>query len=131
MSWIDKAFGTHPQALIIRSERSALLAANIANADTPGYKARDIDFAETLRRIETGTGSVGLRASSSGHIAPSEQSPIGESMYRVPTRAASNGNTVESEVEQAAFADNALRYQSSLEFLNGTIAGLKMAFRGE
>ena len=129
MSWIDNAIGIHAQALKFRAERSSVLAANIANADTPGYKARDFDFKEVLRAAETGQG-VGLRTTRAGHI-PAAGGESGDLMYRVPTREMQHGNSVETEVEQSAFADNAIRYQASLEFLGGSFSGLIKAFRGE
>lgn len=130
MSWIDNAIGIHAQALKFRAERSSVLAANIANADTPGYKARDFDFKEVLRAAEAGQQGIGLRATRPGHIAAAG-GEFGDLMYRVPTREMTHGNSVETEVEQSAFADNAVRYQASLEFLGGSFSGLIRAFRGE
>ena len=129
MSWIDRALGIYPAALTFRSQRSAVLAANIANADTPGYKARDYDFQEALRIYASGR-TLGLRTTHARHKGLSQATQFGGLLYRVPTKASSNGNTVESEVEQAAFSENAVRYQTSLQFLNGAISGLRLAIRG-
>jgi len=130
MSWIDNAFGIHAQALSFRSQRSSVLAANIANSDTPGFKARDYDFQDALKSYVKG-GALSLSNTHRGHSESTYGSNYGGLLYRVPTKAASNGNTVESEVEQAAFADNAVRYQTSLQFLSGTISGLRLAIKGQ
>jgi flagellar basal-body rod protein FlgB len=118
----------HAEALKIGERRGALLASNIAQASTPGYKARDIDFAAELARR---TGAAGtLSATHARHIAhPSATG--GEAGYRVPTTASLDGNTVEPAVEQVQFAENALRQQASLTFLNRRISGLMSAIRGE
>lgn len=130
MNWIDKAFGIHPQALSLRSQRSSVLAANIANADTPEFLARDFDFRTALQQ-EMGAGKVNLRQTNDRHLAFTSHDSAFNLAYRVPTKNTVNGNTVESEVEQAAFSENALRYQTSLEFLSGTINGLKLAIKGQ
>jgi flagellar basal-body rod protein FlgB len=130
MSWIDGALGIHPSALMFRSERSSVLAANIANEGTAGFKARDFDFRQVMQSIASGS-QVGLRTTHASHASGAGSSRFGSLMYRVPTRPVSGGNTVEPEVEQAAFAENALRYQASLEFLNGAFSGLRLAIRGQ
>ncbi len=125
----DKAFGIHPQALALRARRSEVLAANLANADTPGYKAQDIDFKTVLSKVAPQ--STSLKVTHSGHI-PTSQSLMGERlMYRVPLQPSLDGNTVDSHVEQAKFAENALQYQASLQFMTGKITGLRAAIRGE
>ena len=130
MSWIDQGFGIYPKALMFRSERSAVLAANIANSDTDNFKAKDYDFREALKS-SANRQSLELTGSHSNHIATSAKDDFGSLLYRVPTKLSENGNTVESEVEQAAFSENAVRYQTSLQFLNGTISGLRKAIKGE
>lgn len=130
MTLLDKAFGITPTALMLRSQRSAVLAANIANAETPGYLARDYDFAATLQRAMHGD-SEGLAATDAGHISAATDGEIGSTLYRLPTKTKSNGNTVEEEIEQAAFSENAVQYQTSLQFLNGTIRSLRLAIKGE
>ena len=130
MNFIDKAFGIHPQALSLRSQRSSILANNIANADTPEFKARDIDFRTVLKDAQGNT-KTSFSRTHSRHI-PLNDGPLNSSLeYRIPTKQAGSGNTVESEVEQSAFAENALRYQTSLEFLNGTIRGMRLAIKGQ
>lgn len=130
MSLIDSAFGIYPAALTFRSQRSAVLAANISNSDTPDYKAKDYNFQDALRNEFTGQ-TLKMSKTNSGHVSISANEDFGGLLYRVPTKQSANGNTVESEVEQAAFADNALRYQTSLQFLNGAISGLRLAIKGQ
>ena len=129
MNFIDKAFGIHAQALTFRSQRSGVLAANIANSSTPGYLARDYDFKSALKQV-AGGGALRLKATRSSHLQTENGAGDQQLMYRLPNRSAAN-NTVEAEVEQAAFAENALRYQASLRFLSGSISGLRKAIRGE
>lgn len=109
----DNLFGIHGAALQLRSQRMALLASNIANAATPNYKARDIDFSKALNLAERGQAIDNALA------------------YRVPLQPSLDGNTVEMATEQTAFAENALAYRSSLAFLNGRIGTLSRAIRGE
>ena len=130
MNLIDKALGIHPQALTFRSQRSAILASNIANSATAGYQARDFDFRAALKNAG-GTSRIHLSATRAQHLSAENDDSFAELLYRVPTRASSNQNTVEAEVEQAAFSENALRYQASLQFLSGSISGLRKAIRGE
>jgi flagellar basal-body rod protein FlgB len=120
--------GLHAEALKLGERRGAILATNIAQAATPGYKARDIDFAAELARRTQGAGA--LAATHAGHIA-SPAALDGGPGYRVPLNAALDGNTVEPAVEQVQFAENALRQQASLTFLNRRISGLMSAIRGE
>lgn len=129
MNIIDKAFGIHATALSFRSERGSILAANIANSTTPGFQARDYDFRTALKQ-STVDQQVGMQATNSRHIRTSAKNDFGTLLYRVPTRVTTNNNTVEADVEQAAFADNALRYQTTLQFLNGSISGLRKAITG-
>ena len=130
MNWIDKAFGIHPKAMSMLSQRSSVLAANIANADTPEYLARDIDF-RNLLQTEQLKQKVSLERTNAGHMGIGGDSGKTELLYRVPMKAMTNGNSVEAEVEQAAFSENALRYQTSVTFMNGTIAGLMLAIKGK
>lgn len=126
----DKLFGPHANALRVLSARNEQIAANIANADTPNYKARDLDFKTLLQNGSERP--VRLRATQPGHIGASGGSdPTGAALYRVPMQPSLDGNTVEADVEQAAFAENALRYQASLRFINGRIQTLRSALTGE
>jgi flagellar basal-body rod protein FlgB len=128
----DRALGIHPQALEVASRRLELLASNIANADTPNYKARDIDFRAALNQAAAEQGGVRLAVTKPGHI-PLSSGPgsMAEVQYRVPNHAALDGNTVDSQMEHAAFAENAVRYQASLDFINSRLSGLRKALKGE
>lgn len=126
MNVIDKVFGVSPQALSIRSQRFELISANLANADTPGYKAVDIDFGAALAKAQ---GASGFLKTNTMHLDPGG-SPQGIS-YRTPGQLSLNGNSVEADMEQSAFMDNAIRYQASLNFLTGKIKGLMLALRGD
>ena len=117
----------HAAALRVREVRGGVLAANIAHAATPGYKARDLDFSSALTS-ELGAG--GLRTSHARHISTGQTKASGLG-FRMPTTSALDGNTVELDVEQRAFAENALRYQLSLTLLNRKISGLTRAIKGE
>ncbi|MCG8416048.1 MAG: flagellar basal body rod protein FlgB [Pseudomonadales bacterium] len=130
MDLFDKALGIHAEALKFRSQRGAVLAANIANSATPGFQARDYDFRSALKTASNDA-RIQLQTSRPGHLAASDESEFGTLLYRVPTRTSEHNNTVEAEVEQAAFSENALRYQASLRFLSGSISGLRKAIRGE
>lgn len=130
MDLIDKAFGIHAEALQFRAARSAVLASNIANSGTPGYQARDYDFKSVLNGVKNRT-SMQLETSRPGHLAATTEKSFGDLLYRVPTRSNDSNNTVEAEVEQSAFSENALRYQASLRFLSGSISGLRKAIRGQ
>ena len=113
MASTDRLFGIHAEALKLRQQRMNMLASNIANAATPNYKARDIDFGSALRMAEQG------------------QSTDAAIKYRIPVQPSPDGNTVELSTEQTAFAENALAYRSSLSFLQGKINTINRALRGE
>lgn len=113
----ERIFGIHGAALELRSQRMGLLTANIANAATPGYKARDIDFATALRQRSEG---VDARAAITNNT-----------LYRVPTMPSADGNTVELGNEQLAFAENAVAYSATLSFVQGRVDSIKRALTGE
>ncbi|QBQ54602.1 flagellar basal body rod protein FlgB [Nitrosococcus wardiae] len=126
----DSALGIHPYALSLWSRRAELLAANLANADTPDYKARDIDFKTALQQAQ-GT-ALPLQVTHAKHLpSAAGQLPGGEALYRVPLQASIDGNTVDSQVEHGKFMQNALQYQASLHFLSGSFKGLRSALKGE
>lgn len=127
---IDSVFGMHEQALQLRAQRNEVLARNLANADTPGYKARDFDFARALHQATRGERGPGLRVTDSRHIADSGRAEGPELRYRVPMQPALDGNTVETDVEKAAFAENAMRYEASLMILNRKISGMSKLLQG-
>ena len=129
MSRIDDALGISQQALIFRSLRSSVLANNIANSETPNYLAKDFDFKTAL---DSASGAhLKMATSDDSHLGTSKEDEFGGELYRIPTKLSRDGNSVEAEVEQAAFSDNAVRYQSSLQFLNGTFRTLRLAIKGE
>lgn len=130
----DKALGVHEQALQVRAQRHEVLASNIANADTPGYKARDIDFRAALQKsAQSSAGQLRLLSTQANHMPVSgvggSNGPA-ELMYRMPLQPSLDGNTVESHVEQAQFADNTMRYQATLQFLSSKFSGLKTVIQG-
>ena len=127
----DNIFGIHEQALLLHGQRLGVLAANIANADTPNYKARDIDFASVLGNAD-GSAPLTAAVTHAAHISMSDGGPPpGELKYRNPYQASLDGNTVEMPVEQAAFSENNVRYQASLTFINLQIAQLQLAIAGQ
>ncbi|HEX7822567.1 MAG TPA: flagellar basal body rod protein FlgB [Sphingobium sp.] len=118
MSIENELFGIHGKALALRSQRMTLLASNIANASTPGYKAQDIDFDKALAAATTEQGSV----------AGALEKAMG---YRVPVQPSENGNTVEMSTEQTLFAENAVKYRTTLSFLEGRLNTITRALKGE
>jgi flagellar basal-body rod protein FlgB len=130
---IDKALGVHVMAVEVRARRAELLAANLANADTPRYKAKDIDFRAELARIQSNGESSGSLVTTHRNHLPLTDSPMDrfETLYRVPQQPSLDGNTVEAQIEQVEFMQNALQMQGSLRFLDGRIKGLMTAIRGE
>jgi len=113
----DRLFGIHAKALELRSQRMGLLASNIANAATPGYKARDIDFAAALKATQSG--------------ASVDKASSAAALYRVPVMPSLDGNTVELQTEQLAFSENAVGYSATLQFIKGRVDTVTRAIRGE
>lgn len=116
---IDQAIGVHERALGLRMQRSEILAANLANEDTPGFQARDIDFSNEMQRLDE---------SASARVNIAGDDP--RLMFRVPWQASQDGNTVELSVEQAQFSRNSMDFQTSLTFLTMKFRGLKQAIEG-
>jgi len=127
MDRLDRFFGVHGNALTLRSERMGLLASNIANAATPGYKARDLDFQSLLAERKSQT----LSTTNGRHFATPAAEENPRIRYRVPVQPSLDGNTVELATEQLQFAETALRYRSSLSILSGRISSLSTALKGE
>ena len=120
--------GFHASALQLRSRRNEMLASNIANAATPNFKARDLDFDTELKRINK---IANIQTTNNSHFA-SIQKRIGQdSVFRLPIHPSLDGNTVEMAVEQMQFSENVMRYQTTLSFLNNKISGLRSAIKGE
>ena len=129
---LDNVFGIHTQALTLYAQRSSVLAANIANADTPNYKARDIDFKGILSRaVDKKSSASKMAATHAGHIGFSETGASVERFYRQPDQPSLDGNTVEVQKEQAAFTDNTMRYMATLRFITGKVQGMMLALKGE
>ncbi len=116
---LDELLLFHAEALNLRAQRQQVLASNIANADTPDYKARDFDFNTALR--------AAINAASTN---TSSKAPAPELLYRTVVQPSADGNTVDLDVERAQFAHNAARYEASLTFLNSKIKGLLDAIKG-
>lgn len=133
---IDKHLGVLPAALAVRGHRTELLATNLANADTPNYKARDLDFREALAAA-AGGGTAGrplaLATTQPGHQGGVVAAGVPDAAlkYRVPLAPALDGNTVDAQLEQAAFAENAVRYQATLTFLSARFRSLMTAITGQ
>jgi len=130
---LDKAFGILPASVALQARRTELLASNIANADTPNYKSRDFDFSRTLQAVAGQGEDMRLATTQANHLTLAGQA-VGEEpalLYRTPSQPSLDGNTVDPQLERAAFAENAMRYQSSLEFLNRRVSSIRAALRKE
>ena len=130
----ESIFGIHEAAFRVRNERAQLLANNLANADTPNFKAQDIDFRKALQQAadEFDHSSTSMNKTHANHIDSEGFSSTSKFlMYRQPTQPALDGNTVETHIEKAQFAENALQQQATLEFLDSKIKGIRNALRGE
>jgi flagellar basal-body rod protein FlgB len=135
---LDSYLGVHAQALKVREQRTELLARNLANADTPGYKAQDLDFRAALA-ASGGSASSGtaMRATQTLHIGGAQDGDLGAGStaaflkYRTPLAPSLDGNTVDAQLEQSAFADNAVRYQATLQLLSNKFRSLMTAITGQ
>ena len=128
------ALGIHENALNFRAQRAEVLANNIANADTPNYKARDLDFAVVLaeQSEKQGGKSFGLNRTDSQHIAADGIQLADPALrYRTPFHPSIDQNSVDMQQEQANYAENAVQFQASFTFLNSKFKGLIGALRGE
>lgn len=121
------------QALALRSERQRLLASNIANADTPGYVARDMDFASALRQATGGSAVPStLAISTPGHIAAATGARAEANLvYASPSQTNLDRNSVDMDRERAAFADNSVKYEATLRFINGNVRTMLDAIKGQ
>ncbi|QXI27313.1 flagellar basal body rod protein FlgB [Pseudomonas vanderleydeniana] len=131
----DKALGIHEQALSFRAQRAEVLANNIANADTPNYKARDMDFSSVLAEQSEkakNNGTFALNTTNSRHIeAQGMSSGDAALQYRTPMQPSIDQNTVDAQIEQSNYAQNAVDFQASFTLLNSKFKGLVSALRGE
>lgn len=130
VSGMDAEIGFMRDALKLREYRQQVLAGNIANADTPNYKAVDIDFAMALRNAEKAQ-AVALNITSPRHLQGAQDNPLGaQTLYRAAVQPSIDGNTVDMDVERAQFADNAIHYQFVVDRLNGRFKEMLDAIRG-
>jgi flagellar basal-body rod protein FlgB len=135
MSGLDEYFGLNQQALKIHSRRAEIIAGNLANADTPNFKARDVDFKAALQQAKVDAPQSTLRTTHANHIsaggsqASSVDSILGEMKYRIPSQPSIDGNTVDPLMEKSAFMENAMLYQTNMRFLSGKIKSLMSAIK--
>ncbi len=128
MSSISDHLSFYASSLRLRSKRNEILASNIANAATPHFKARDINFEEEIKKFE----KIGpLNITNDKHYSLPSKSNFNDTLFRQPLNPSLDGNTVELAVEQLEFSENVMRYQTSLTFLNNRISGLLSAIKGE
>ncbi len=130
---IDPNMSFQSRALELQSERARLLASNIANADTPNYKARDFDFQQAMAAAQgTVAGQLPMTRTSAAHLAGPSGATLGPPLlYRTPMQNSVDGNTVDIDVERANFAENAVKYEATLRFLNGHIKQRMTAINGQ
>ncbi len=132
---IDSYLGVQQDALNVQSKRMEVLAKNLANADTPNYKAQDIDFRAALAQAGSAGASLQMAGTSAGqNIGTASQDNVDLSSalkYRTPLAPSIDGNTVDTQMEQAAFAENTVRYQATLTFLTGSLKDLMTAITGQ
>ncbi|MGB0867638.1 MAG: flagellar basal body rod protein FlgB [Granulosicoccaceae bacterium] len=130
---LDKALGIHDNALKLRSQRSSVIASNIANSDTPNFKARDVDFKQVLAVAaeRQQPNSVQMQVTHQAHLPTHDPALGGELMYRTPTQPALDGNTVDTQAEHTRFAENTFMYQASLSFLSSKFKGISYAIKGQ
>lgn len=121
----DSALGVHPYALDVRADRARILAGNLANVDTPGYLARDVDYKSILGRV-----ARQVAAGEQGSAISQGETDMQHPLYRIPYQVSMDGNTAELSVEQSKFASNATEFQTSLTFLNMKITGIAKAIEG-
>ena len=125
----DNALGIHQTAMPLRAHRAEILANNLANADTPGFKARDVNFKAILNGESKAHQSVAMERTHTGHLT-GQVSRDDELLYRNPSQPSIDGNTVDTQIEQALFSRNNISYEASFEFLSGRFKGMKNAIRG-
>jgi flagellar basal-body rod protein FlgB len=132
MNNIDNAFGFQEKVLAMRGYRQQLLASNIANADTPNYKAMDIDFAKALQAARGAQADIDLAKTSPRHLDAKGGGGLAgvKPMYRTAVQPSIDGNTVDTNIEQAQFSENALQYMATLQFVNGKIRDVQLAIKG-
>ncbi len=130
---LDAALSFQTQALGLRAQRQQILAGNIANADTPNYKARDFDFSIALKEAVAGRngGSLALATTAGMHIQTGADAISARLMYRTPGQMSADGNTVEMDAERAQFSANAIQYEAGITFISGQIKTLLSAMQSQ
>jgi flagellar basal-body rod protein FlgB len=129
---LDTYLGVHADALKLQSKRMEVIADNLANADTPGYKSRDIDFRAAMASAGSPDAPVTLTTTNAAPLGSDPASQLDATLkYRVPLAPSLDGNTVDAQQEQAAFADNTVRYQATLSFLSSRFKSLMTAITGQ
>ncbi|SFR38136.1 flagellar basal-body rod protein FlgB [Marinobacter gudaonensis] len=127
----DNALGIHQHAVEARVKRAEVLANNLANADTPGFKARDVDFQAMMQKAQESMSGFNMSKTHDAHMDTSTAGADGELLYRVPHQPSVDGNTVDAQQEQTRFMRNAMDFQASFQFLNSKFSGLTKALKGE
>jgi flagellar basal-body rod protein FlgB len=128
------ALGIHETALRLHGQRAAVLASNLANIDTPNYKAKDLDFKQALNRASSDNSNnrYSVQMTNERHIQVGDAfGEDGDVLYRTPQQPSIDGNTVEDQIEHAEYMKNALAFQASFQFLNSKFQGLRTAIRGD
>ena len=127
MKLLENPFGIHEKALAVRNQRMELISANIANADTPLFRAKDIDFKKVLANANPSP----MASTNSRHFDTGEVENMNGIVYRTPYSSSVDGNTVEINTEQAKYGEAATQYQATLQFLESRISGIRKSLRGE
>lgn len=132
-SHLDTEFRFLQKSLDLRAYRQQVLASNVANADTPNYKARDFDFSKELTRaVDARGGKIELKATSPRHLQPKQDNPLGVDLqYRSSVQPSIDGNTVDMDVERSQFTDNAIHYQFAVDRVSGKIKNMLTAIQGQ
>lgn len=130
---LSQSLQFHQQALSLRQQRQEVIANNIANADTPNFKARDINFSAELQRASASlNGATQPAKTHAGHLQLGANNSVQASLqYRTPAQSRLDGNTVDMDIERTQFLDNSLRYQADIQFLDDRISGLRTAMQPE
>lgn len=127
----QNALGAREHAVTLRAERASILSSNLANMNTPNYKARDIDFQAELQKRMAGTHTMNMHTTRQGHIQMNDLGGYTDRLYRTPHQPSIDGNTVEEHIEHAEFMKNSMEFQASFTFLNSAFKGLKKALSGQ
>lgn len=128
---LDKLVGFHQKALNIREQRMEVIAGNLANANTPGYKARDIDFQRAMKSAQSSQRTGTMVRTNEAHFGGKLNINSFDVDFRIPDQPdTGDGNSVDIQTERNAFLDNGMRYQASLQFLESKLKGMKKALSG-